>query len=253
MCDAGLYVHNAQHLHRFRMESACFPGRNVLKFHKEVRIVKDIPMFTTEFGVASLVLAEIPYRQEAYIRLRSVQPGKLPEMIAECVSFCRMVGAERIYAAGHEDLEEYPLKAAILDMKGDALVDWNKVENIFPVTEQTFDRWREVCNTRMADVDCAATITAADEKKVLASGGAYFVHHEGELLGTGWMEEEKLLLICSVKPGAGERVMHTLMSLVEGSRIRLEVASTNVRAIRLYEQMGFIAVGEVSRWYRVFG
>lgn len=247
------YVHNAQRLNHFSMKSACIPGGNVVKSRKEVRIVKDIPMFTTEFGVASLVLAEIPYRQEAYIRLRSVQPGKLSEMIAECVSFCRMVGAEHIYAAGHEDLEVYPLKAAVLDMQGDALVDWNKVENIFPVTEQTFGRWREVCNSRMSGVDCAATITAADEKKVLASGGAYFIHHQGELLGTGWMEEEKLLLICSVKPGAGERVMHTLMSLVEGGRIRLEVASTNDRAIRLYERMGFIAVGEVARWYRVFG
>ena len=45
--------------------------------------------------------------------------------------------------------------------------------------------------------------------------------------------------------------MNTLMSLVEGAQLRLEVASTNERAIRLYEKLGFIKTGEISRWYRV--
>lgn len=215
--------------------------------------MKDIPMFTTEYGIASLTLAEIPYRQEAYIRVRSVMPGKIRELLAECSGFCRAVGAETIYAGGCDELEGYPLKAAVIEMQGDARVDWEKVEHIFPVTEQTAARWREICNERMAGVDCAATLTAADEKKILASGGAYFVHQNGELLGTGWIEEEKLLLICGAKPGAGERVMHTLMSLNEGGRIRLEVASTNDRAIRLYERLGFLKTKELIRWYRVFG
>ena len=32
--------------------------------------MKDFPVFTTENGVASLILKEIPYRGEAYIHLR---------------------------------------------------------------------------------------------------------------------------------------------------------------------------------------
>ena len=215
--------------------------------------MKDIPMFTTEYGVASLGLAEIPYRQEAYIRMISVQPGKMPELLSECIGFCRAVGAETVYAADHEELADYPLKTAVIAMQGDAFVDWEKVDNLFTVTEQTVSRWREICNSRMAGVDCAATLTAADEKRILASGGAYFVHRDGELLGTGWMEEEKLLLICAAKPGMGERVMHTMMSLNEGGRIHLEVASTNGRAIRLYERLGFLKTREITRWYRVYG
>ena len=31
--------------------------------------MKDIPAFTTENGIASLILREIPYREEAYIRI----------------------------------------------------------------------------------------------------------------------------------------------------------------------------------------
>ena len=45
--------------------------------------------------------------------------------------------------------------------------------------------------------------------------------------------------------------MNTLMSLIEGERMKLEVASTNERAIRLYEKMGFIPVKEISRWYKI--
>ena len=54
-----------------------------------------------------------------------------------------------------------------------------------------------------------------------------------------------------MKPGAGERVMHTLMSLVEGAGMTLEVASTNAKAIRLYEKLGFLRTAEKVRWYRV--
>ena len=45
--------------------------------------------------------------------------------------------------------------------------------------------------------------------------------------------------------------MHTLMSLVEGAGMTLEVASTNEKAIRLYEKLGFLRTAEKVRWYRV--
>lgn len=215
--------------------------------------MKDIPMFTTEYGVASLAFKEIPYRGQAYVRVLDVQPGQMKELMAECVSFCRMVGAEAVYATGHDDLQQWPVYTAVLEMRGDANVDWDKAESVFPVTEQTVARWREVYNDRMRGVDNAATLESRDEKRILESGGAYFVHRQGELLGIGWLEDGKLLAVASTVPGAGERVMHTLMSLDEGGQICLEVASTNMRAIRLYEKLGFIKTREVSCWYRVWG
>ncbi len=214
--------------------------------------MKDMPVFPTEFGVASLILKEVPYRQEAYIRVQDVQPGCLKELLEECIGFCRAVGAEHIYAAGHEELEQYPLHTAVIGMRGNAWVDREKLQNLFPVTEQTVGRWRQIVNERMKQVDNAATLESRDEKKILESRGAYFVHNAGELLGVGWMEEESLLTVAAVKPGAGECVMHTLMSLVEGETMTLEVASTNERAIRLYEKLGFLKVREIVRWYRVW-
>ena len=71
------------------------------------------------------------------------------------------------------------------------------------------------------------------------------------MLGIGWMWDTELLLVAAVKPGAGELVMHSLMSLVEGASVRLEVASTNDRGIRLYEKLGFVQTREISRWYAV--
>lgn len=213
--------------------------------------MKDFHVFATDSGISSLILREIPYRQEAYIHVQDVQPDGFQDHLAECVSFCRMAGAERIYARGHALLEQYPLHASVYEMRGTAWVDPEKLEHLFPVTEETVSRWRSIMNDRLRSVDHAATLTAADEKKILQSGGAYFVHHDGELLGVGWLEDTKLLLVAAVKPGAGERVMHTLMSLVEGADMTLEVASTNTRAIRLYEKLGYIIVREVSRWYAV--
>ena len=118
--------------------------------------MKDFPCFATDDGVASLILKEIPYRQEAYIRFQDVQPGRLAPFLEECVSFCRMAGAEKIYAQGHRELARYPLHAAVYEMRGKAWVDTALLENIFPVTEATAETWRRLCNARMRGVDCAA-------------------------------------------------------------------------------------------------
>lgn len=213
--------------------------------------MRDFPVFATDFGVASLVLKEIPYREEAYITIQDVQPGGFEEHLKECVSFCRMAGAEMIYAKGHEQLEQYPLHTAVYEMRGTAWVDKEQLECLFPVTEETVSRWRTLYNERMRAVDNAGTLEARDEKRIIESGGAYFVHRNRELLGIGWLEDTKLLAVAAVQKGAGERVIHTLMSLVEGADMTLEVASTNERAIRLYEKLGFLKTAEISRWYRV--
>ena len=210
--------------------------------------MRDIPMFTTEYGVASLMLREIPYRQEAYICVQATCQPK--ELLEECVGFCRACGAEKIYASNHDFLETYPLYTTILKMCGTATVDDSKVNNLWPVTEETVESWRAFMNERLKNVDNAATLDRKDETQILSSGGAYFVHKDKQLLGGGWLKDGELKLIAAI-PGAGEQVMHTLMSLVEGTQMRLEVASTNEKAISLYKRLGFIPTAEKTKWYRV--
>jgi len=220
-------------------------------YGKRGEIMQDFPFFTTEFGVSGLILKEIPYRKEAYIRLHTVQPGFFREHLRECAAFCRMAGAERILAAGSPELEAYPLHTSVVQMCGTAWVDARMLANLFPVTDATVGRWRRIYNERMARVDNAGTLEAREEARIVKSGGAYFVHDSGELLGIGWLEDCRLLAVAGVKKGAGETVMHTLMSLVEGAQMTLEVASTNGRAIDLYEKLGFVKTKEISRWYDV--
>ena len=212
--------------------------------------MKDMPVFDTEYGVASLVLKEVPYRQEAYIWIRSALEPE--ELLRECIAFCRMVGAERIYARGHEVAERHPLRCAVLEMGGSVEPEDALTANLWPVTEDTIGKWRQFLNEKLKTVDNAATLEKRDEKDILEKGGAYFVHDRGELLGAGWLEGEELHLLASAKKGMGARVFHTLLSVTWPERVTLQVASTNERAIRLYEKLGLVITGEAARWYRVF-
>lgn len=213
--------------------------------------MRDFPFFTTEYGVASLILKEIPYRKQAYIRILDVQEDSFDEYLAECVSFCRMCGAEQIFAEGHEQLSKYPVYTAVNRMQGTIPFDPEKTASLFPVTEKTVSRWRGIYNEAMRNVDNAGTLEARDEKQILAGGGAYFVHEDSDLLGIFWLEDTKLLAIAALQRGAGERVMHTMLSVTDGEPVWLEVASTNARAIRLYEKMGFVPTAQLRCWYCV--
>ncbi len=213
--------------------------------------MRDFPIFTTEYGVSSLILKEIPYKKQAYICIRDVQENFFGEHLSECVSFCRMCGAEEIFAKGSEKLSEYPLYTAVYKMQSVVRADQQKAANLFPVTQTTVGQWRQIHNKAMGSVDNSGTLESRDEKRILDSGSAYFVHRSGQLLGIFWLEGNKLLTVAAVEKGAGETVMHTMMTLLDGETMELEVASTNSRAIRLYERMGFIRTAELSRWYRV--
>lgn len=207
-------------------------------------------MFTTDTGVSTLMLKEVPYKAIAYVKVQDVQPGGLEAHLAECVSFCRMCGAEHIHAAGHPELEQWPLHCAVRIMSLN-LPDWEPMAHLFPVTEETVGRWREIYNEKMGPVDNAATMTAQDEREIVSSRGAYFVHDSGTLLGIGWLRGSEVLALAAVRRGAGERVLKTLLTAADDDHVTLEVASTNTRAIALYERLGFVTVGERSRWYQI--
>lgn len=209
--------------------------------------MNDIGIFPTQYGVASLILREIPYRQEAYIRVQAAQRGELPLLLNECAAFCRACGAERIYWTGAQS--DMPPAMRVLRMQGLAWVDGSLLEQLFPVTEKTAAQWRRIYNERMRGVPQARTLSWMDEKELVESGGAYFVHHSGELLGIGWLEDTHLNALASCKFGVGERVLHTLMSLIEGADMTLEVAEGNSKAVALYQNNGFVPTGIASEWY----
>jgi GNAT superfamily N-acetyltransferase len=214
-------------------------------------VMKDIPMFDTEYGVASLILKEIPYKQTAYVKILSSQePEKL---MAECVQFCRMCGAEIIDATGHLWLESYPLVTAIYALQCPQNTLARADACLFPVTEQTLARWLEIYNERMATVPNSAYMDSRDGKRLLETGDGYFVHRDGKLLGIGKAAADTVDAIISVQPGMGETVLRTLATALSEEGVRLTVAGANKRAMRLYERLGFVKTAELSRWYRILG
>jgi RimJ/RimL family protein N-acetyltransferase len=160
-----------------------------------------------------------------------------------------MCGAERIYAEGHATLETYPLHTIIYRMRG--VPQDGESACLWPVTQENVKAWRDVYNEKMRSVDNAATLTAYDERFILETGGAYFIHRDGKLLGIGWLSGCELLALAGVEPGEGTCVLQTLLSLADGEQVTLDVASTNIRALRLYEKNGFIKTEEMRRWYCV--
>lgn len=211
--------------------------------------MKDIPVFTTENGVASLFLNEIPYRKRAHIKIQASQDPEA--LLQECVSFCRACGAEWIDAAGHPYLEKYPLITAIVAMRRSLNGLPETDAALFPVLPETVQQWLDIYNERMAQVPNTAYMSAEDGKELLKAGDGYFVHKDGELLGIGRASGDRIDAVAAIKPGAGRDVVLALASLLTGDTVNLWVAGTNHRAIRLYEKMGFTAVREVSRWYQV--
>lgn len=211
--------------------------------------MKDFPVFTTEYGVASLVLKEIPYQGTAYITLRdSLEPEKLLE---ECVAFCRVCGAEAVYASGNGILENYPLYTAMWEMR----CPWESIPDteagLFPVVEETLEQWRSIYNDKVRKVPNGAWMTQADGKRMLADGDGYFIHKDGKLLGIGRAAGDTIDWVASLVPGAGREVVAALNHAVMADAVKLTVASENRKAVSLYESLSFIRSREISRWYRV--
>lgn len=211
--------------------------------------MKNIPIFSTELGVASLILREIPYSGKAYVR---IQDSQMPEaFLQECAGFCRGAGAKLVYAAGAQVPESYPLHTVMLRLScpRQSLPDTRAA--LFPVTEKTLETFREIFNRRMAEVPNSAWMTMEDGAAMLEKGDGYFIHSGDTLLGIGRASAGTLDAVASVARGGGRQSVLALAHAITEDTVCLTAASTNVRAMRLYESLGFQPVQEIARWYEI--
>ena len=212
--------------------------------------MRDIPIFTTENGAASLIFKEIPYTSTGYV---NVQSSLEPELfLQDCIAVCRMAGAESVAASGHTYLERYPFITSVVEMQCMTATLGETDAALFPVQEKTLQTWQEIYNKKMRGVPNASHMTDADAKRMLIRGDGYFIHRGEELLGIGIAAGERIDAVASNVPGGGEDIVLALRHAITSEIVKLEVASANKKAIHLYERLGFLVVREISRWYKIF-
>lgn len=211
--------------------------------------MRDIPFFTTEYGVAGLCLREIPYTACAYITI--LDSSDVQELLNEAVSFCKAAGAEQIYACGHSHLEKYPLHTTIVRMSCNKEKIPQSSAVAVAVRKETMEQWREIYNAKMRSVETAAYMSVTDCEKAVKEGKLFFVMEEGRLIGIGSVDETGIQAIASVIPGKGWVVLGCLCEKISSEIIYLEVSSKNYKAMRLYKRMGFGESEERSRWYHI--
>lgn len=211
--------------------------------------MRDIPVFSTDLGVASLTFSQIPYTQTAYIRIQDTHDGE--EFLKECVNFCKMAGAEKIYATGHDICQKYPYSTAIITMQADKLGIGATDACIFPVTDNTLEQWRDIYNRKVIYIPNGAWMTLQAAEKMLEEGSGYFVYRNGVLIGIGKVSGNVIEWIASVSYGSGVDVVRALCRVITEDTVVLEVADANEKAMNLYAHLGFIPVKVLSQWYKV--
>lgn len=211
--------------------------------------MKDIPVFATENGVASIFLKEIAYRQEARIRLlSSCAPDAL---LKECVDFCVACGAEVVYACGHDCLKNFPCFTSVFKMQRYSEGLETTDASLFPVQKHTAGQWRAIYNERMKGSPNASYMSVTDEKEMLEAGDAYFIHRDGELVGIGRIRDGLIRVVAACKKGGGRDVVLALAQISDSDLLSVHVADRNIKAMKLYNDLGFIVIEKLETWYCV--
>lgn len=218
--------------------------------------MKDLPIFTTPSGAASLILREIPYKKTAYVLVRSVLPGGMGETLSECRAFCVQAGAERVLASADGPLG-LPHDHDMLELSRpkSGLPAPEPPVPLVSVTRENVPDYQAVYNRLFTPIPGAATCHGAELARLLSSGGAFLAMRDGQPAGIGETDGSELRAV-GVLPeyrGLGRRLTLTLLDKLEGPELFLRVSSANGRAMRLYERLGFQQRGVLSRWYLVTG
>lgn len=212
--------------------------------------MQNLPMFSTQSGIASLTLTEIPYTKKAYVTIQDA--SDIVALLRECVDFCRAVGAETVYASGKQLPDSFNLHTEIWEMRRLKSGFPDTDAALFPVQESTLNTWKTIYNENIEKTPGAAHFSDADCRRMIKNGNGYFVHKGDTLLGIGIALGNKIDGIVAIVPGSGQDVLLALIHALSGEEVVLEVASTNKRAIRLYERLGFIKTGEITKWYQIY-
>ena len=231
-----------------------FPPHGILFL---VIFMNNIPVFTGQGGTATLILREIPISGKAYVLLRTVLPGQAENLAAECASFCKMCGAEEIFASWEDgDLSFLPHAYDIywLHVEKSALPEGKPVQ-LVPMTPENDAIYQRIYNRCFYHVSHAASYDRGQIARIYREGQkAFLALDERERpYGIGELHGDELAAIAVLPKyrGRGMDLAISLLHLCPGEDLHITVASDNDAAMRLYEKLGFHLFGVESKWFRV--
>lgn len=217
--------------------------------------MKNIPMFTSSYGLATLILKEIAWNGRAYVLVRSVWNDQIAALLDECRSFCRAVGAEEIYASW--DAEELPAEHAwdMIDMAcpKSALPAPRQTVELEQAAPETAEDYLRIYNQCFRDVPAAASYDRKSLEPLYGEELIWLAKVRGQYAAVAEISKEGLegIAVLPEFRGLGYDLAAAVLRMVPSTEVRLKVASTNVRARRLYDRLGFAEVGISRRWYRL--
>ncbi len=201
--------------------------------------MRDIPVFVTQYGTAQLICSQIPYTRRGYIRVLEYMAAE--KLLAECAGFLQALDCQEIYYTGlwqegaADTLWEYTVGTIPSGMA-----------KAIPVTEENKALWISLYNRKAEKILGSAHIGRYSPDSFFED--CYFIYKEDTLLGIGKAAEDEIQWISSHSPGAGAEVVKALGALCTFP-VRLQVLSSNNKAVALYESLGFQRGKELARWY----
>lgn len=218
--------------------------------------MKNIPIFTSAGGTATLILREVPPTGRAYVILQTHLRGYEPVQIQECAAFCRTAGAREVYvscadgaalALPHShDMLRLQLRRGQLEAPGRSL----QLESVQSSDDRAL--YLKHYNRRFAPIPNAAQADLRSLERAEADGTRHWLLRaaDGRLVGLGAVQDNRLEAVASLQPGWGRDLSCTLLAETCGPVLELTVCSSNLPAMRLYQSLGFTQCDVLSRWYR---
>lgn len=219
--------------------------------------MNNIPVYFSPGGTATLILREIPHKKTAYILLRTVLPGKLPQLLDNCIAACQSFGAERCLVSAEDSSIEIPLPYAYdilrLRVQKDALPTLAEPMDLVTVSPENDSIYQRIYNRCFQDVSHALTYERAQLERIYRAEHQAFLalDQNGIPCGMGELHGNELAAVGLLPEyrGRGKFLTLSLLAHAPGPEITLTVVSDNEKALGLYGALGFTVTGKESTWY----
>lgn len=216
--------------------------------------MKNIPLFTSSFGLTTLILREISWNGRAYVLVREIWHDGAA-LLDECRAFCLAVGAREVYAAWAEGVETLPAAHAydMLVMScPKAALPVGELP-LVPLSRENADDYLEIYQRCFRDVPSAASYDRKSLERLYDEDLAWLVPVAGGYGAIAEISKTGLegIAVLPEHRGLGYPLAATVLQMVPSSVVHLRVASTNRRALALYRRLGFTEEAPARPWYRL--